>query len=469
MKKKLIICSILFAIIIFGCYITSNATISSQSKQVNSGEQFSVTVTSNVSLSSYSVKAESYSGLTFVTSSGGVGAGGTSISNALASGGTTTLATFTFKAPTVTKDSTYTIKFSATGMGDENLNPVADSPTTATITVKAPATEPTTPTEPETPSKPEAPSVEFKKVNNETVYVTKDDVRIRSSCTTSTNDNVQGALKEGTAVTRTGIATKTVDKILWSRIVYKGRTYYISSEYLTTEKPETTEEPVEETPDEEQPTEETQTEEPPVEEQPTEEVPNEVFGLSKLEIKNQTLSPKFDVETYEYTIGLKEDISSLEIEAVANNENATVEIIGNENLQEGENVITILVTNAETEEVATYQIIVNKNVQKETVAQVNWLEPSTWGTREKIIVGIIGALILVIIILIIVKIRLARKEDDDLDLPGADELDRALTEHQELTENEEMAAREREEKSKTDIEKAQEYFEQYSKRRGKHF
>ena len=32
-----------------------------------------------------------------------------------------------------------------------------------------------------------------------------------------------------------------------------------------------------------------------------------------------------------------------------------------------------------------------------------------------------------------------------------------------------MEARQREEKSKTDIEKAQEYFEQYSKRRGKHF
>lgn len=468
MKKKLIICSILFAIIIFGCYITSNATISSQSKQVNSGEQFSVTVTSNVSLSSYSVKAESYSGLTFVTSSGGVGAGGTSISNALASGGTTTLATFTFKAPTVTKDSTYTIKFSATGMGDEKLDPVADSSTAVTITVKAPATEPTTPTEPETPSEPEAPSVEFKKVNNQTVYATGS-VRLRSSCTTSTSNNIVGSLTKGTSVIKTGIATKTINGILWSRIVYNGKTYYVSDEYLTTEKPETTEEPVEETPDEEQPTEETPTEETPVEETPTEEATPEVFGLSKLEIKNQTLSPKFDVETYEYTIGLKEDISSLEIEALANSENATVEIIGNENLQDGENVITILVTNAETEEVVTYQIIVNKNTQTEGVAKANWLQPSTWGTREKIIAGIIGALILVIIILIIVKIRLAKREDDDFDLPGADELDRALTEHQELTEYGEIEVKEQEEKSKTDIEKAQEYFEQYSKRRGKHF
>lgn len=338
-----------------------------------------------------------------------------------------------------------------------------------TITVKPKETTPVTPSEPQTPSEPEAPSVEFKKVNNETVYVTKDDVRIRSSCTTSTNANVQGALKEGTAVTRTGIATKTVDKILWSRIVYNGGTYYISSEYLTTKKPETTEETTEETTNEEQPTEETPTEETPVEENPTEEETSKVFGLSKLEIKNSTLSPKFDVETYEYTIGIKEDISSLEIEAVANNENATVEIIGNENLQDGENVITILVTNAETGEVATYQIIVNKNTQKEGVAKVNWLQPSTWGTREKIIVGIIVTLILLIVILIIVKIRLAKREDDDLDLPGADELDRALTEHQELTENEEIETIKQEEKSNADIEKTQEYSEKYSKRKGKHF
>lgn len=460
MKKKLIICSILFAIIIFGFYITSNATISSQSKQVNSGEQFSVTVTSDISLSSYSVKAESYSGLTFVTSSGGVGAGGTSISNALASGGTTTLATFTFKAPAVTKDSTYTIKFSATGMGDENLNPVADSPTTVTITVKAPATEPTTPSEPETPKE-----LQFTKVN-ETVYVKKT-VNLRSNY--SSSSKLIATIDVGEALTRIGKSVGTAEGYSWSKILYNGQEVYAISRNLTTEKPETTEETTEETTNEEQPTEETPTEETPVEENPTEEETSKVFGLSKLEIKNSTLSPKFDVETYEYTIGIKEDISSLEIEAVANNENATVEIIGNENLQDGENVITILVTNAETGEVATYQIIVNKNTQKEGVAKVNWLQPSTWGTREKIIVGIIGALILLIVILIIVKIRLAKREDDDLDLPGADELDRALTEHQELTENEEIETIKQEEKSNADIEKPQEYFEKYSKRKGKHF
>lgn len=216
---------------------------------------------------------------------------------------------------------------------------------------------------------------------------------------------------------------------------------------------------------------------------------NKELLLSSLSIKNFSLSPKFDPETYEYTLGIKEDIDSLEIEAKANNSNATVEIVGNENLKDGENIITILVSNAETEEYATYQIIVNKNTQSEVAGIVNWLEPSTWGLKEKIIIGIAVLLIVVIVVAIIIKIKLAKKEDDDLDLPGADELDRALAEHQELTDEVENEAQNeieqnnnygtqyedyntssmQEEKPKSDIEKAQEYFEAYTKRRGKHF
>lgn len=203
----------------------------------------------------------------------------------------------------------------------------------------------------------------------------------------------------------------------------------------------------------------------------------EKLGLSTLTIKNFQMNPKFDIDTYEYTIGLTEDLSSLEIEAKTSNKNTTVEIIGNENLKQGENVITILVSNAQTNEVATYQIIVNKNVQQDDSEEVNWLKPSTWGKREKIVVGAVVVLAMIIVVAIVVKVRLARQEDDDdLDLPGGDELDRALAEHQELTEDieeEDTRVQEtteiQEDETKTDAEKAQEYFESYSKRKGKHF
>ena len=207
-------------------------------------------------------------------------------------------------------------------------------------------------------------------------------------------------------------------------------------------------------------------------EEPTDDE-EKVFGLSQLLVKGQNLSPKFSEDVYEYTIGLTEDLSSLDIEALASDENATIEIAGNENLQNGENIITILVSNAETGENATYQIIVNKNVQDEAVVgKVEWLKPSTWGLREKIIVGVIIVLVIIIIVAIVIKVRLSRRDDDDMDLPGGEELDRALSEHQEIEDEVSEAEKdisETEENVKSDAEIAQEYFESYSKRRGKHF
>lgn len=187
----------------------------------------------------------------------------------------------------------------------------------------------------------------------------------------------------------------------------------------------------------------------------------QVLGLSKLSINDIELTPKFNSNTYEYKTDLTKDLDKLELDLEANDANATIEIIGNENLQQGENIITILLTNAKKEEFATYQIIVNKNVnENEGVAGVNWKDPSTWRLKEQIIVGAIGAIALIIIILIIRKIKFSKKDYDDLDLPGAEELDRALTEHQEMTKHND---------EKSDIEKAQEYFEEYSRRKGRHF
>ena len=160
----------------------------------------------------------------------------------------------------------------------------------------------------------------------------------------------------------------------------------------------------------------------------------EKFGLSNLSIKGFNLTPSFMTGTYEYTVELTEDLSSLEIEAKATDKGATVEIVGNENLQEGENTITILVQNEDTKESATYQITVNKNLQKEVVMQTSWLKPSTWGKEEKIKIAIIILLIILIISAIVLKVKMAKENEpkNKLDLPGADELDKAITEHQEL-------------------------------------
>lgn len=213
---------------------------------------------------------------------------------------------------------------------------------------------------------------------------------------------------------------------------------------------------------------------------------SKILGLSALLIKGVNMNPEFDTEIYEYTVGLTEDLSKLDIEVKANNPDAIVEIIGNEDLKDGENIITILVSNAETEEHSTYQIIVNKNIQETNiVGKVDWLKPSTWGLKEKIIIAVVILLIIVIIVAIVIKVRMSRADEEDFDLPGSEELDRAWTEHQELTEDDELQDNEDleaylkeqeqanvtldENDEKSDIEKAQEYFEEYSKRKGKHF
>lgn len=76
-----------------------------------------------------------------------------------------------------------------------------------------------------------------------------------------------------------------------------------------------------------------------------------------------TLLPKFDPDTFTYTVDVDDDIDKLDLKAFAQNEKSKVEIIGNENLQNGNNVILIKVTD-ENGFVQYYRVNVNKNAQK---------------------------------------------------------------------------------------------------------
>ncbi len=67
---------------------------------------------------------------------------------------------------------------------------------------------------------------------NQTVYATAN-VNVRNGANTSYAK--VGLLKKGKSITRTAIGSNG-----WSRVIYKGKTAYISSSYLTTKKPVTT-------------------------------------------------------------------------------------------------------------------------------------------------------------------------------------------------------------------------------------
>ena len=553
-NKQYMVLILSFLFLLLGTTISYGA-YSASSSTVESGRQFSITVTSSDGLEAYNLDLQSYEGLTFnscskVENGAIININGSSIGYMNLSGSTNELGTYNFTAPNVTENKTYTITF----LVDK------EKTVTTTITVKAPST-----------TKPETPVTKSTEARLRDLGITPNDFKGFKRDTTTYNVEVPNnvskvnvyakavdsnakisgtgnvSLKEGintitvTVTAEAGntktytlnITRKTSDttdettnkssEARLSNLGIRPKEYDFSGFKRDTmsysvEVPNDIEEvevyaeavsskakitgtgnislkeginTVEVKVTAEDGTEKTYkleitrtastTEEP----EPTVKKENEL-ALSSLLIKNITLNPKFDPSIYEYKIDLTEDRSSLDIEAKSNNSDAIIEIIGNQELKDGENVITILVSNSETEETATYQIIVNKNVSKsEIVGRVDWTKPSTWGLKEKILIGVAIALIVIIIVATIIKIKLANREDDDFDLPGAEELDRALAEHQELAEEDDdmqqLYAQEKavsqndtdanfeEERPKTDIEKAQEYFESYSKRRGKHF
>lgn len=203
---------------------------------------------------------------------------------------------------------------------------------------------------------------------NETVYATDDGINVRKSY--STSSAALGSLKKGESLKRTGVATtKTSDGITWSKVTYNGQTAYVSSAYLTKTKPAEDKSKTEESKNNTT-TNQTSNNEVTNNEDinnTTEAVNNEVdnsnidnenavLGLSKLEISGVNFSEGFDPNIHSYTLKLNFFVKDLNITAEANRADAKIEIIGNENFEEGENNVTILVSSADNKETATYQI-----------------------------------------------------------------------------------------------------------------
>ena len=299
---------------------------------------------------------------------------------------------------------------------------------------------------------------------NEKVYATESGVNIRESYSTSSRSI--GSLEAGQELTRTGVATRAVNGITWSRIQYNGQTAYVSSSYLTTEAPEEEKSNNKNlrsltlgggftlTPDFSPSITEyslvvgSDVDSIEVNAQTEDDMAKvEVIGndnllmgentvtirvtaedgtvrtytinvtkddtaqlaLSELSIEGFTLSPEFSSSVHEYTLDItSNDITSLNISANANVENATIEIVGNENFKIGENIITILVKSEEGS-IVTYQIVVNLNElpqEEQIIAGIDNEDLYMYG-------GIALAVIVVIIIIIIIAVKRRHKNDDD--------------------------------------------------------
>lgn len=126
-------------------------------------------------------------------------------------------------------------------------------------------------------------------------------------------------------------------------------------------------------------------------------------GLSELKIDGLTLSPTFDTSVYEYNAKYIGEETKLKIDTKATQEDYVIDVTGNEELKEGENIITILVSDKDGNNVATYQVTVNKSlVDEEAIAREKAREQEEF--RKKVIIcSAVAVIVIAIIIFFIIR------------------------------------------------------------------
>lgn len=141
----------------------------------------------------------------------------------------------------------------------------------------------------------------------------------------------------------------------------------------------------------------------------TEETNNN--GLKSLKIKGYSIN--FNKDTKTYYIDIDNDVNSLKIDAVPENDNSTVEIIGNDDLKANNGKVLIKVKSENTENIYT---ITTQKVEEVFVGD-NEEEKKFKIDKKYIIIGsiIIGVIILIIIIISLINRIRDKKIDQVLD------------------------------------------------------
>ena len=126
--------------------------------------------------------------------------------------------------------------------------------------------------------------------------------------------------------------------------------------------------------------------------------------LTSLQIEGVDLEPVFNSDIFYYTSSLEDtELKSLNVKALANEKNANIEIMGADNLVDGQNLINIIVSN--DKEKTIYQV----NLDVDMLGEKEKEKDNAITRLRKIInyslLGIAGFLIFIVLILIIVLIR----------------------------------------------------------------
>lgn len=449
MKKTLkIVCTffiLLLALIIHNEVDAANVTLSAPT-EVEVGD--TITVTAYINAAQWNLK---------IICNGNVLANSNELTNAESNISRSFQATYT---PTTEGNVTFTLSGEYTDI--DTTNEEIDIPKTVYVKAKTveptpdPTPEPTPTPEPEKPTAPTVTEPTFTNANK-TMYATGD-INLRASWST---DSAATKIEKGTELTVIGTSTEKVNGYVWYRVSYQGKTRYVASNLLTSEKPEENEEEkananlksltvegfslspsfsadvleysmqVEMETEKLNITAEAENEKATVKIEGNETLAEgenivkiivtaedgtttktytikvtkeeNIFGLKSLNIKDTDISSSFKTDVYDYEVYIK-NIDMLDIEAIATEEDATIEILGNENLQEGENIITIIVKSKDETKTITYQIKATKLVV------TGQTEQKTIDTKY-IIYGVIGGVLLIALVGVVIYTIKNRKEE----------------------------------------------------------
>lgn len=136
----------------------------------------------------------------------------------------------------------------------------------------------------------------------------------------------------------------------------------------------------------------------------------EVLELKYLMVQDVELYPEFTPEIFNYRTEVASNVDKLDIVATANDEQAIVEITGNEDFKEGTNEVIIKVSK-EGKDTVEYKIEVTKKTAELLIGKEETDETGGAGTIsngdkiKKIAIGFIAGIAIISLILVIWKIK----------------------------------------------------------------
>ena len=149
------------------------------------------------------------------------------------------------------------------------------------------------------------------------------------------------------------------------------------------------------------------------------------LSLTSLIIEGNDLSSNLDTLNHYCTFDYKtnKDNVDLDIKATANQEDATIEIVGDKGLKTGENLITIILKNEK--DTSVYEVLVNINVDNTEIIQTTEVKNNSfWDNFKQSVINffqdvykviallcVIAFILLILIISAIIKLVKSKKAD----------------------------------------------------------